>query len=569
MIIIRNIVALCTISVLSACSSGVLAPINQGVSVVQSEAERANANLRAGTPLERGDDSLIRRSTKVWVPVSKVESPLAPAASAALSREIAVNRRFAGLNEMATYLNQLTGIPVTVAAGAMKASVQTLNSANAEVAANATSASGIPGAIGSAGGSSMGGMPMPIPAPLPPGGLPGAFNPMGNVNSQMATVVYSGKVAGFLDLVAARYGVNWEWEGNGLHIFKTKSQTFRLAALPGDTSFASKVGTQSNNATGSTQGSQASGTSNSELRAGVEFAGLSVWKGIEDSIRTMLSPDGKLVVTASIGTITVEDTPMVLERVSRFVDQQNKSLSRQVVINVRVLSVDLTNSEQYGINWDMVYQNLNRGLGLSLANTADPIVDGSSLALKVLSGSMFDGSKAMIDALSKQGRVSQVTSASLLTINNQPAPIQVGRQTAYLASSTTTIGIGGAGNTVTLQPGQVTTGFSMNMLPHILDSKRLMLQYSGDISTLTGLATVNSGNSSIQTPEIDTRNFLQRTILSSGETLVVTGFEQFSLTGDTQGVGSAQNIALGGRLNAKNNRSVLVVLIQPVVDGGS
>lgn len=562
----KNILALATIATLTGCSTSVLAPINQGVSIVQSEAERANANLRGGTPLERGDDSLVRRSTKVWVPVSKVDSPISPMVSAALDREIAVNRRFSGLSEMAAYLTQLSGVPVTVASGALKASLQTLNSANAEVAAISTPVPGVPGMPGGAGAPGMVGMPMP--SPLPSMGLPGALNAVGGANTQIATIVYSGKVSGFLDLVSARYGVSWEWEGNGLHIFKTKSQTFRLAALPGDTSFASKVGTQSNNATGSTQGSQASGSSNSELRAGVEFAGLSVWKGIEDSIKTMLSPDGKLVVTASIGTITVEDTPIVLERVSRFVEQQNKALSRQVVINVRVLSVDLSKSEQYGINWDMVYKNLNQGLSLSLTNAADPIVGGSSLALKVLSGSMFDGSKAMIEALSKQGRVSQVTSASLLTINNQPAPIQVGRQTAYLASSTTTIGTAGAGNTVTLQPGQVTTGFSMNMLPHILDSKRLMLQYSGDISTLTGLATVNSGTSSIQTPEIDTRNFLQRTILSSGETLVVTGFEQFSLTGDTQGVGNAENLALGGRLNVKNNRSVLVVLIQPVVGGG-
>ena len=556
---IKHTIALSAVAVLGGCSTSTLAPITQGVNAVQAESDRANANLRAGTPIERSDDSFIRRSPKVWVPISKVEAKIAPAAAAALGRDLAVNRRFSGLSEMGAYITQLTGVPVNVASAALKASVETMNSAGAESAASNS------GAAGSALPSPMP-MPMPMPMPGMPG-MPGAIGAQPTATSQVASIVYTGKVAGFLDLVAARYGVSWEWANNGIHIFKTKSQTFRLAALPGDTSLASKVGTQSNNATGSTQGSQASGSSNSEMRAGVEFAGLSVWKGIEDSITTMLSPAGKLVVTSATGTITVEDTPMVLDRVGKFIEDQNKALSRQVVINVRVLAVDISKSEQYGINWDMVYQNVNRGLGLSLANT-NPVIGGSNLALRVLSGSMFDGSSAMIEALSKQGRVSQVTSASLVTINNQPAPIQVGRQTAYLASSTTTIGTGGAGNTVTLQPGQVTTGFSMNMLPHILDSKRLMLQYSGDISTLTNLATVNSGGSSIQTPEIDTRNFLQRTFLNSGETLVVTGFEQFAMNGDTQGVGHAENIALGGRLSARDTRTVLVVLIQPVVAGG-
>jgi type IVB pilus formation R64 PilN family outer membrane protein len=553
---IKHTVALSAVAVLSGCSTSTLAPITQGVNAVQAESDRANANLRSGTPIERSDDSFIRRSTKVWVPISKVEAKIAPAAAAALGRDLAVNRRFSGLSEMGAYITQLTGVPVNVASAALKSSVETMNSAGAESAA---SNSGTPGSALPP--------PAPLPMPMPMPSMPGAISSPATATSQVASIVYTGKVSGFLDLVAARYGVSWEWANNGIHIFKTKSQTFRLAALPGDTSLASKVGTQSNNATGSTQGSQASGSSNSEMRAGVEFAGLSVWKGIEDSIKTMLSPAGKLVVTSATGTITVEDTPMVLDRVGKFIEDQNKALSRQVVINVRVLAVDISKSEQYGINWDMVYQNVNRGLGLSLANS-NPLIGGSNLALRVLSGSMFDGSSAMIEALSKQGRVSQVTSASLVTINNQPAPIQVGRQTAYLASSTTTIGTGGAGNTVTLQPGQVTTGFSMNMLPHILDSKRLMLQYSGDISTLTNLATVNSGGSSIQTPEIDTRNFLQRTFLNSGETLVVTGFEQFALNGDTQGVGHAENLALGGRLSATNTRTVLVVLIQPVVAGG-
>lgn len=548
---VKHTIALSAVAILAGCSTAAMAPITKAVNAVQTESDRAAANLRAGAPLERSEETLVRRSTKVWVPISKVKSPMDPVAAAALGRDIAVNRRFTGLSELAAYITQLTGVPVNVASAAVKTSVETMTNVGAETAASTTGAAGAP-----------------MPAPLPMPGMPGSAGTPATPAAQVATMVYTGKVSGFLDLAAARYGVNWEWSNNGLYIFKTKSQTFRLAALPGDTSLASKVGTQSNNATGSTQGSQASGSSNSEMRAGVEFAGLSIWKGIEDSITTMLSPAGKLVVTAATGTITVEDTPMVLERVGKFIEDQNKALSRQVVINVRVLAVDMSQSEQYGVNWDLVYQNLNRGVSLTLANAVDPVVGGSNLALKVLSGSMFNGSSAMIEALSKQGRVSQVTSASLVTINNQPAPIQVGRQTAYLASSTTTIGTGGAGNTVTLQPGQVTTGFSMNMLPHILDDKRLMLQYSGDISTLTNLATVNSGGSSIQTPEIDTRNFLQRTFLNSGETLVVTGFEQFAMNGDTQGVGHAENVGLGGRLTTSKSRTVLVVLIQPVVAGG-
>ena len=549
---IKHTIALSAVAVLAGCSTATLAPITQGVNTVQSESDRATAALRAGEPTQRAKETAIRRVDQVWMPISKVAQGMDPAAAASLGREVAVNRRFTGLSEAAAYLTQISGVPTSVAEAARRAGLDAQSAASNEATAASTGAPG--GAPTTA--------PPPMPTPM------GIGMPSVTPTAQTTPLVYSGKIAGMLDLIASRFGVSWEWDGKGIYFFKTKSQTFRLAALPGDTSLASRVGTQSNNATGGSQGSQASGSSSSELRAGVEFSGLSIWKGIEDSIRTMMSPDGKLVVTASTGTITVDDTPLVLDRVSKFVEEQNKALSRQVVINVRVLAVDLSKSHEYGINWDMVYENIGRSIGVGLSNLAEPVTNGTSLALRVLPGaSMFSGSSAVIQALSKQGRVSQVTSASLVTINNQPAPIQVGRQTAYLASSTTTIGTGGAGNTVTLQPGQVTTGFSMNMLPHILDSNRLMLQYSGDISTLTRLNTVVSGDSSIQTPEIDTRNFMQRTFLNSGETLVVTGFEQFALNGDTQGIGSPENLALGGRLTAKDTKTVLVVLIQPVVSG--
>ena len=54
-------------------------------------------------------------------------------------------------------------------------------------------------------------------------------------------------------------------------------------------------------------------------------------------------------------------------------------------------------------------------------------------------------------------------------------------------------------------------------------------------------------------------------MLNSGETLVMTGFEQNSLNATTEGMGNANNTMLGGGINGKRNRSVLVILVQPVV----
>src|SRR5690606_20954939 len=82
------------------------------------------------------------------------------------------------------------------------------------------------------------------------------------------------------------------------------------------------------------------------------------------------------------------------------------------------------------------------------------------------------------------------------------------------------------GTTVELTPGVVTTGFSMSVTPHILDNHRVALQYTVTLSNLDNLATIESGGSSIQTPEVSTRSFLQRVAMPVGSTLVLAGFEQ-------------------------------------------
>lgn len=544
-----KLIALSIAAMLAGCSTAAMKPIKEGVANDEKKADASVAALRKLEPLEPAPQksTQVKHVKNVWMPVQKVENQYSRSATMHLTRNVAVNRRFVNLNDAVSYITALTGVPTSSAVVINSMSgMNSMGGANGAGVVNAQNGMQVP-SIGSING--------------------------GQQNNQQgfgSIVVFNGPLSGLLDLIAARYNISWEWEGNGVRYFKTKSQTFRLTALPGNTSLRSKIGTQSTGGAAGGEGGGASSTSangNAEQEAGTEFTGLSVWTGIEDSVKTMLTIDGKVTVTPSTGTITVTDTPMVLSRIASFVEEQNKSLARQVVINVKVLSVDLTESDEYGINWNAVYKNVNRSLGFSLSNVVAPTVSASNMTLSVLSGSNWDGTTAMIDALSKQGRVSQVTSASLVTLNNQPAPIQVARQTAYLASSQTTLGVGGTGNTTTLQPGRVTTGFSMNMIPHILDSNKLMLQYSGDISSLIRIGEISSGGSTIQTPEIDTRNFLQRVIMNGGETLVVTGFEQFNLSGNTQGVGNAENLALGGQVKTNKGKSVLVVLIQPILSG--
>ena len=96
-----------------------------------------------------------------------------------------------------------------------------------------------------------------------------------------------------------------------------------------------------------------------------------------------------------------------------------------------------------------------------------------------------------------------------------------------------------------------------------------MLQFSTDISSLRRIDEVRSQNGMIQTPELDTRNFLQRVAMRSGETLVVSGFEQVADDLDQQGPGKPGNTLLGGGLKANSAREIIVILITPIAMAGA
>ena len=247
-------------------------------------------------------------------------------------------------------------------------------------------------------------------------------------------------------------------------------------------------------------------------------------------------------------------------------EEQNRVISRQILVNVTVLSVTLSAEDSYGINWGAVYQALGSRFSLASAFTSG-LTNATTLGAQVIAPtSRADGTAAIISALSQQGAVRRKTSASVTTLNNQPVPIQVATQQGYLASISTT-NTANVGSQTSLMPGTVTTGFNMTLLPHMLDDGTVLMQFYTNLSVLDALQTVSSGGSNplqIQTPEIDTRNFLQRVAMKSGETLVISGYEGAADNSTQQGIGKPSNIALGGGYDAKRSREVIVILITPL-----
>ncbi len=69
----------------------------------------------------------------------------------------------------------------------------------------------------------------------------------------------------------------------------------------------------------------------------------------------------------------------------------------------------------------------------------------------------------------------------------------------------------------------------------------------------------------VQLPKMQTRGFMQEIAMTSGSTLVLTGFENTQDVTETAGIGKARMGVLGGKAYATKLRTVMVILLTPEV----
>lgn len=378
----------------------------------------------------------------------------------------------------------------------------------------------------------------------------------GSSAPDMFMPAYSGKLSGLLDQIVSRFALWWRYKNGVITFYKMETRVYTIYALP-------VVSNLSANIAGTASG-EAGGNTSASLDSSVE---IDLWTQIEDAIASMLPTEASMSAGRANGTITVTAPPFTLQRVSQYIRSLNEKLSRQVAISVRVLQVTLNDAENYGIDLNLVFDAASRkGIGGSLVPEPEFADTAGGLHMGILNAvaggwSKFNGTKLLIEALSTQGATSLVTSTTVTTLNNKVAPVQVSTNTAYIEKTETTT----SGDTVTTTatPGNINAGFTMEVLPRILDHGRLLIMFTMTITELTDLATERFGSGSnqtmIQLPEVETRGFVQEVAMRSGSTLVLTGFEKVTTK-------STKSKSITSKSDeTERGRNVLVILLTPEV----
>ena len=394
---------------------------------------------------------------------------------------------------------------------------------------------------------------------------------------KLVNVAYTGKLSGLLSQVATDLDLLWYYDKNSIVFYETETKTFTLYALGTEVAYQTSVSTDNSN------------------EVSLEST-LKEWDEVESAISSIIgkSDNADFTVSRSLGTITVTASPSVLARVGEYIERQNKRLSQLITIDVKVLQVTISNDSAFGLNLAAAI-NSTAGLNIvanpknNLASTeassmniavlsnavsaltgathteGGAIVEGAYTQNDIMNGSLSGaaGSNALIQSLAKQGKVSLVTNVGVTTRSNRVAPVSNTRTTGYIkrfeSRNFTTV------ESSTVDQDDLETGFTMQLLPNVLENGKILLLFRMSVRELLRMSTQTIGEVTLQLPEVEERSFMQEVIMESGQMLVVSGFEKQKSQDTRYGLGDPDFMALSGSRESAASREVLVVILTPQV----
>lgn len=441
------------------------------------------------------------------------------------------------------------------------------------------------GTVGTTIPTGMGGMPgaaspivpalsgMPMNPQMGSGSLANTAGMAQGVNQPFA-VDYQGTVSGLLDIVASKIGVWWKPQGENRAVFyRTETQTFYLPSLPNRSKGGSSI--SANASTGSSGSSNAAGgiSAAGGAATGTEYE-VDVWADLEKTAQTVAGT-AKTAVNRSAGSVTVTGTPTQVRNVEQWIKNLNDNMSQQVSITLDIFTVNVKAEDSYSWNPSMVFNSLSGKYGFTLSGPEAPSISSGvnpmNLSASILSSAtgklgQYSGSEFALQALSSLGDVASVMHKTVVTLNGQPAPIQVADIQGYLASSTpsASVAVGATPLPPTLTPGTLTTGFTATFIPKIVNGKIFMAMDMTN-STNNGFGKQGTATSFIQTPNYSQNTFQQSFRLTPGDSLLLTSTQQLSGKSNRNGVGSPNNFVLGGGVADSTHKLLTAIVVSAKV----
>lgn len=433
-----------------------------------------------------------------------------------------------------------------------------------------------------------------------------------------------------LDAIRELYGYDYKVEGARIYVKPLTLQTrvFHVNYLTGSRRGTSDIRVSSGSIGDSTPGvnigSQTSttgtsttvtpgSTSNVLNTSKISTTSISdFWSELKASLDGIVGvKEGRsVVISPQSGVVVVRAMWDELRNVESYLKATQLSVDRQVILDAKIMEVQLNDRFQSGVNWasfaSFLGNSSNKVAGGFVAPganlTALPIdgstpapISGGANSIVATTGSALSAPSnaagslfglafqtrnfaALISFLETQGTVHVLSSPRIATLNNQKAVLKVGQDEFFVTNVSSTTTTGTATTTtpnVTLQP--FFSGVSLDVTPQIDENGNIILHIHPavvNVSTVEKNINLGSGGSLILPLASSTVSETDSIVRGQdGNIIAIGGLMRQAVTSDRSQVPVVGDVPGFGELFRNTNRvsqkRELVILLKPTIVQGN
>jgi MSHA biogenesis protein MshL len=445
----------------------------------------------------------------------------------------------------------------------------------------------------------------------------------GNISLSLKSVT----VPEVLEVVREVYGYEYEPRGNGYIVLpaRLQSRVFEVDYLhlqrvgesrtrvnAGDLTSSENSNGQATNASGGDGGGEdgesgggSSGRSEaftSRVRTRSES---DYWTELDRALQAIVGdgPGRSVIVSPQSSTVVVRALPSEMRDVQRYLEAVQGAVTRQVILEARIIEVTLNDKFQAGINWAQVVDSGagiigQTGGGAIFGPDGRSEIGGNTGSLDPNNPSLPDGTatsafggvftigwqrgdfSAFVELLKQQGDVRVMSSPRVSATNNQKAVIKVGSDEFFVT------GISGAQNQSVGNQTQQTdpsleltpffSGISLDVTPQISEDGNVLLHVQPTISEVedqTKLIVVGDRDYRLPLAVSAVRQSDSIVRAGNGQLIVIGGLMQDSETRQNARTPFLGAIPVLGHLfrQTRNTgrKTELVILLRPTVVEGA
>ncbi len=424
-------------------------------------------------------------------------------------------------------------------------------------------------------------------------------------------------VAEALEAIRDVYGYDFKIDGRRITVYAPTLQTriftvnYPHSQRVGNSELRVSSGTtlQSSSGSGGATGAAASAAGGAQQGEGSRVTTTSktdFWAELAGAVKGLVgSGEGRSVITSpQAGIMAVRAMPEELRQVDKFLKAAQIAVERQVMLEAKVVEVELRDGFQSGIDWSALKNGGNSTAALGViggSSTSNILISGAQanlpgftagasalladgIALPGAGAGLFglafarEGFQAVLGFLETQGDVQILSSPRIATLNNQKAVLKVGAEDFFVTNvSSGTTANSTTGSTGTTLPTLTLTpffsGISLDVTPQIDDGNTIMLHVHPSVTTVIeknkqiDLGSVGNYRLPLASSSVNETDTLVR--VQDGNIVAIGGLMQIESNRSSSGLPGTSEVPffatlLGNRASTGRKKEV-VVLIKPSI----